>query len=108
MICHNWTNFINSRTEQITTAGSEEDRAILGQNSGHAPQHRWTVLVRVEVKCNVDAAIFKDKNCFSADMCVRIERGEFICAQMSWKKRQQKPQEVEASRLRQDLLWLMN
>jgi len=49
----------------------------MGPNNGHASQHRWTAPTRGKLKCNVDAAIFIDKNCFNACMCVKNEKGGF-------------------------------
>jgi len=47
-------------------------------NSGLVLQYMWTVPVRGVAKCNVDATIFKNKNCFSADIWVRYVKGERI------------------------------
>jgi len=41
--------------------------------------------MKIKVKCNVDAPIFTDKRSFSAGMCIRDERIEFIWVQKIWK-----------------------
>jgi len=60
-----------------------------------------------ELKCNVDAAVFKDVNMFSAGMCIRDDKGRFIRAQAIWSSGQLSPQEAEAWGLKQALLWLI-
>jgi hypothetical protein len=32
------------------------------------------------LKCNVDAAIFREQNCFGVGMCLRDDKGNFIGA----------------------------
>jgi hypothetical protein len=37
-----------------------------------------------EVKCNVDAALFKENHCFGVGMCIRDYRGHFVKANTAW------------------------
>ncbi|MCI67602.1 60S ribosomal protein L23, partial [Trifolium medium] len=37
------------------------------------------------VRCNMDAAIFKEWNCYGVEMCLRDARGQFIKAQTLWR-----------------------
>jgi hypothetical protein len=45
---------------------------------------RWRKPALGEVKCNVDAAIFKDQRCYGVGMCLRGGNGEFIAAKTAW------------------------
>jgi len=48
-------------------------------------QH-WTAPTMGEMNRNVDATFSKDKNCSSAAMCARDEKGDFTCSQTVRKK----------------------
>ncbi|MCI27030.1 60S ribosomal protein L23 [Trifolium medium] len=40
----------------------------------------WSAPAPGTFKCNVDAAIFKEHNCYGAGMCLRDDKGNFIRA----------------------------
>jgi hypothetical protein len=61
-----------------------------------------------EVKCNVDAAIFKDQGCYGVGMCLRDENGHFIAAKTAWFHGLAQPQEAEARGLKEAIIWLGN
>jgi ribonuclease HI len=77
-------------------------------NSGMADhrQEGWIKPVFGEVKCNVDAAIFKEQGCYGVGMCLREDRGEFIRAKTSWYKGLPQPKEAEARGLKEAIKWL--
>ncbi|AES94374.1 hypothetical protein MTR_5g013740 [Medicago truncatula] len=53
----------------------ERTRKIPQQWNGGS-QERWIRPVAGEVKCNVDATIFKDQGCYGVGMCLRgVSRG---------------------------------
>ncbi|MCI38791.1 60S ribosomal protein L23, partial [Trifolium medium] len=54
---------------------------------------RWRKPSAKEVKCNVDAAIFKDHGCYGVGICLRGENGEFIAAKTAWFYGLPQPQE---------------
>jgi hypothetical protein len=64
------------------------------QNRINTEVGQWTVPTIGELKCNVDAAIFKDVNMFGAGMCIRDDKGRFIHAQTIWSAGQPSPQEA--------------
>ncbi|CAJ2632610.1 unnamed protein product [Trifolium pratense] len=68
----------------------------------------WTALEQGMLKCNVDAAIFKDRNCYGAGMCIRDDHGNFIRAQTMWRKGGPLPHEAEAWSLKEALNWIRN
>jgi ribonuclease HI len=70
--------------------------------------HVWTAPEQGAFKCNVDAAIFKDRNCYGAGMCIRDYRGNFIRAQTMWRKGSPLPHEAEAWSLKEALHWIEN
>lgn len=72
------------------------------------PYPLHTTLLMGEVKCNVDATIFKYKNWFCTSMCVRDKIRQFIYAQMVWNNGKLNPQEAKAWGPRQTLTWLLN
>jgi hypothetical protein len=37
-----------------------------------------------EVKCNIDAAIFKEQGCYNVRICLRDVHIEFISAKTTW------------------------
>lgn len=39
-----------------------------------------------QIKCKVDATIFKDQNCFSIGMCLCGDKGESLAVKMAWFK----------------------
>ncbi|KAK2404967.1 hypothetical protein QL285_054266 [Trifolium repens] len=59
-------------------------------------------------KCNVDAAIFKEQNCYGAGMCIRDDKGNFIRAQTLWSYGNPLPHEAEAWGLKAAIFWLRN
>ncbi|GAU28961.1 hypothetical protein TSUD_153770 [Trifolium subterraneum] len=71
-----------------------------------AGRGRWTPPEQGTYKCNVDAAIFKEQNCFGAGMCIRDHSGNFIRAQTTWTYGNPQPHEAEAWRLKAAISWL--
>jgi len=55
---------------------------------------RWRKPALGEVKCNVDAAIFKDQRCYDVGMCLRGGNSEFIAAKTDWFQGIPQPQEA--------------
>ncbi|GAU50382.1 hypothetical protein TSUD_368620 [Trifolium subterraneum] len=68
----------------------------------------WTAPKQGTFKCNVDATIFKDRNCYGTAMCIRDNRGNFIRAQTMWRKGSPLPHEAEAGSLKEALHWIKN
>jgi len=50
------------------------------EDSNNNTEIRWLPPMEGEVKCNVDAALFKEHNCFGVGMCLRYFRGHFMKA----------------------------
>jgi len=44
----------------------------------------WRKPALDEVKCNIDAAIFKDQRCYGIRMCMRDAHGEYITTKTTW------------------------
>lgn len=59
-----------------------------------------------EHKCNVDAAIFKEKGIFGLGLCVRNDKGEFVKAKSMWFYGVPTPHEAEAKGLLEALKWM--
>jgi hypothetical protein len=70
--------------------------------------HVWTAPEQGTFKCNVNAAIFKDRNCYGAGMCIRDYRGNFIGSQTMWKNGSPLPNEAGAWSLKEALHWIKN
>jgi len=77
-------------------------------NSGMMDQRQegWIRPVVGEVKCNVDATIFKEQDCYGIGMCLRGNRGEFIRAKITRYKGLLQPKEAEARGLKEMINWI--
>jgi hypothetical protein len=61
---------------------------------------RWQKLAPGEVKCNVNATIFKDQECYGVGMCLKDENGTyFITMKTTWFYCLAEPQEAKAREL---------
>ncbi|AES97591.1 hypothetical protein MTR_5g056500 [Medicago truncatula] len=69
-------------------------------------QEGWIRSLAAEVKCNVDATIFKDQGCYGIDMCLTGDRGEFMRAKTAWYRGLSQPNEAEARGLKEARKWL--
>ncbi|MCI21856.1 60S ribosomal protein L23, partial [Trifolium medium] len=58
------------------------------------------------LKCNIDATIFKEQNCYGISMCVIDDKGNFIRARTLWKHGSLLPHELEAWGLKEAIIWL--
>jgi hypothetical protein len=94
------------RKQQQMQAISTHSSGFLVQNSTNTI--RWEKPAPSEVKCNVDAAIFKDQGCYGVGMCLRDENGHFIAAKTAWFHGLAQPQEAEARGLKEAIIWLGN
>ena len=47
-------------------------------------QEGWIRPVTGEVKCNVDATIFKDQDCYGVSVSLRGDQQEFIGGKATW------------------------
>lgn len=59
-----------------------------------------------EVKCNLDATLFKENHCFGVGTCIRDYRGHFVKALTAWFDGVPTPMEAEAWGLKEAILWL--
>jgi len=57
----------------------DSDRASTRQNSSNN-KARWRKPAFGEVKCNVDATIFKEQRSYGIGMCLRDANGDYITA----------------------------
>ncbi|GAU45278.1 hypothetical protein TSUD_100000 [Trifolium subterraneum] len=89
-----------------TRNASGEERSVSVTTS--AVRVIWTPPVQGMLKCNVDAAIFKEQNCFGAGMCLRDDKGNFIRAQTTWNYGNLLPYDAEAWGLKAAISWLRN
>ena len=76
------------------------------EDSNNNTQIRWLPPMEGEVKCNVDAALFKEQNCFGVGMCLRDSRGHFMKAKTRRFHGVPLPYEAEACGLKEAILWL--
>jgi len=68
----------------------------------------WRKPILGEVKCNMDAANFKDQRCYGVGMCLRDLNGEYIAAKITWFQGIPQPQEAEACGLKEAIIWFRN
>jgi len=61
---------------------------------------KWQPPVKGYLKCNLDAALFGDQQCFGIGICIRNAQGQFIKVLTKWFKCYPSPLEAEALRLR--------
>nr|KYP40901.1 hypothetical protein KK1_037727 [Cajanus cajan] len=66
----------------------------------------WTKPLPGLLKCNVDAAVFKEENIMGFDLCIRNADGSFIKAKSSWQQGFINSQEAKALALLEALTWL--
>ena len=57
---------------------------------------RWQPPIEWYVKCNIDAALFSDQQCFGVGMCIRNAQGHFFKALTKWFDYYPTPLEAEA------------
>jgi len=69
-------------------------------------QTQWQPPDADYLKCNVDAAIFKEQRSFGIGMCIRDSHGNIIKASTKWYDGVPSPSEAEAMGLREAILWL--
>jgi hypothetical protein len=74
----------------------------------HVRRAVWLAPETGRVRCNVDALISKDRNCYSMGMCLRDDSGSFIRAKTMWWQDSPLPHEVDACGLNQIIIWLRN
>ncbi|GAU39798.1 hypothetical protein TSUD_219730 [Trifolium subterraneum] len=100
---HQWQLIRQKRQHTAAVTGSDSSAATLHSSNNTI---RWRKPGTGEVKCNVDAAIFKDHGCCGVGICLRGDNGEFIAAKTAWFYGLPQPQEAEACGLRETILWL--
>lgn len=61
-------------TAESSVQGARRAAGQEFQNRINTEVGQWTVPTIGELKCNVDAAIFKDVNMFSVGMCIRDDK----------------------------------
>jgi len=69
-------------------------------------QQEWQPPEPDYIKCNVDAALFRQERAFGIGMCLRNSQGHFIKALTKWYNGIPPAQEAEATGLRDANLWL--
>lgn len=74
------------------------------EDSNNNIQIRWLSPMKGEVKCNVDAALFKEHNCFGVGMCLRDSRGHFMKVKTTTFYGVPLPYEAEACGLKEAIL----
>jgi hypothetical protein len=79
--------------QQHTAAATDADSSSGGLQTSNST-HRWEKPGLSEVKCNVDAAIFKEQGCYGVGMCLRDVNGKFIVAKTAWFYGIPQPQEA--------------
>ncbi|KAL6513680.1 hypothetical protein OROHE_019540 [Orobanche hederae] len=82
-------------------ANSQQHRTAT--NSTCRQAERWQKPNCGELKCNLDAAIFREENKFGGGICVRDENGAFRGAKTMWFYGSPSPREAEATVLLQAL-----
>jgi len=58
------------------------------------------------VKCNIDAALFSDQQCFGVGMCIRNAQAHFFKALTKWFDYYPTSLEAEALGLKEAIVWL--
>lgn len=67
-------------TRRAVTTLDENRRALQQKHVVKEHNDKWNKLVIETMKCNVDAALFSESNCFVYEMCIRDTEGCFVHA----------------------------
>ncbi|PNX97978.1 60S ribosomal protein l23 [Trifolium pratense] len=95
---HQWQLVRQKQQHTAAVTGSDSRAGTLHSSSSII---RWRKPGTGEVKCKIDAAIFKDYGCYGVGICLRGDNGEFIAAKTTWFYGLPQPQEAEACGLRE-------
>jgi hypothetical protein len=86
--------------------GARRHTAVALQTVAVSTEVAWKKPPMGKLKCNIDAACYRDQNLYCVGMCIRDEQGRFVSAYMKRFEGQPDIREAEPMGVLEGLMWL--